>query len=623
MITQMTTTGKLNPMSAARWIGGLSPFGPIFGKELRVASRRKRNHLVRIVYLGGLLLFLLAFYASMPSYAYEGNVAYRMQQQADLAQIFFATFAIFCICCMGLIAPVLTSTAINSERLGKTLPVLLMTPITSWQIASGKLFARLLVAFLLIGLSLPVLALVRLLGGVEVSQMFAVVCLCVTFAMSCGALGLFYSTLINRAYAVILMAYATIFAIYVLAPMFYSVVGIAAGGGPRTIMAMIAFNPVMNVIVLAVPEAAFGRMGSLHWVPGMIVQLSMTFVLLVASAASLRRIARREGEPAKAATTSPTPVTEPTPEVQRAIESGTSKSVSDHPVLWRELRRPLTPGWRADAAAISLTVLMLISYGVFGYAEALFERDLQIGYALVFNGLYWLLIAVLSATAIAQEKESDTWTLLLATPISGEAIVIGKFLGIVRRMLWPTLLVVIHFGVFTIVGPLSFLSYVLLLWILITFNCVWVAVGLFLSLYLRKVTTAVVLNLMIVIILFVGVPVTLLIIGELVGMGEDLAETACWYLPYYFSIASIEGLSSRLGNWYQGTVYRSVQLPNIGQVSADEFVFAVIVIGLLHVLVAVLILLLTMSFFDRIVGRSAQEARRNRKKPLNLAPQGG
>ena len=46
------------------------------------------------------------------------------------------------------------------------------------------------------------------------------------------------------------------------------------------------------------------------------------------------------------------------------------------------------------------------------------DSELQMVYAVIFNGLYWLLVAVLSATAIAQEKESDTWTLLLTAPLS-------------------------------------------------------------------------------------------------------------------------------------------------------------------------------------------------------------
>ena len=98
-------------------------------------------------------------------------------------------FSMFCVFAMALIGPVLTSTAINEERLHKTWHVLLMTPLTAWQIVAGKLFSRLLTALTLIGLSLPVLALVRLLGGVEVQQMVGVICLCAVVALTTAALG--------------------------------------------------------------------------------------------------------------------------------------------------------------------------------------------------------------------------------------------------------------------------------------------------------------------------------------------------------------------------------------------------------------------------------------------------
>src|SRR5438046_2788789 len=58
----LTTVTRRPPLVISlpmRFLLGLSPFGPIFGKELRVAARRRRNYLLRVAYLGGLLLFLL------------------------------------------------------------------------------------------------------------------------------------------------------------------------------------------------------------------------------------------------------------------------------------------------------------------------------------------------------------------------------------------------------------------------------------------------------------------------------------------------------------------------------------------------------------------------------------
>src|SRR4051812_35465187 len=119
-------------------VAAISPFGPIFGKELRTTSRRKRTYILRSSYLILLLLTLLIAWLSVGKMSY-GGLAQRAQRQTELGAIFFAVFSFFCVITMGLIGPVLTATAIGSERLAKTLPVLLMTPINTWQIIGGKL----------------------------------------------------------------------------------------------------------------------------------------------------------------------------------------------------------------------------------------------------------------------------------------------------------------------------------------------------------------------------------------------------------------------------------------------------------------------------------------------------
>src|SRR3954453_18396613 len=91
----------------------ITPFGPIFEKELRVASRRKRNHLLRVLYLLGLFLILMLAYLTMRTNGYV-SVAARMERQNQLGMVFFACFGMFCAVAMGLIGPVLTCTAVSS-----------------------------------------------------------------------------------------------------------------------------------------------------------------------------------------------------------------------------------------------------------------------------------------------------------------------------------------------------------------------------------------------------------------------------------------------------------------------------------------------------------------------------
>src|SRR5215213_1080722 len=104
------------PALATR-IRALSPFGPIFGKELRVTARRKRSYLLRVVYLAALLLVLAAAWTGTRNAYGPTNTAARAQAQEQLGRGFFACFVGFTTIAMLVIGPVLTSTAVSSERL--------------------------------------------------------------------------------------------------------------------------------------------------------------------------------------------------------------------------------------------------------------------------------------------------------------------------------------------------------------------------------------------------------------------------------------------------------------------------------------------------------------------------
>jgi ABC-type transport system involved in multi-copper enzyme maturation permease subunit len=607
----------------------ISPFGPIFGKELRTTARRKRTYLLRVLYLGSLMLFLLLAYSTVGIRSYGAmGVAARQQQQAQLGQIFFAMFAMFGVFAMGMIGPVLTCTAVGSERVGRTLNVLLMTPITSWQIISGKLLSRLWIALTLLGLSLPVLALVRLLGSVELNQMFAVICLCVVTALVTAAIGLFFSTLMNRAYAVIMLSYATQLLLYAFGPMIAGMLladSIGPGQQKQFLGLFMASNPFAQTALMMTPSGLF--MQSPHqWLWCVAVQAALAALLVLCSAAMLRGRSRRDGGRAHAAQeilpmppaiaiAAPASAGALPPPLPGAMEpfsalpagkaprkARPARTVSDNPVLWHEVRRPLMARrWQGVVGALATVGLLLLTYAAIARSDHLSDPSNQTAFAFIFCGMVTLLTCVLSATAIAQEKESDTWSLLLTTPLPAHAIVLGKLFGVMRRLLWPMLLITGHFVLFMLMGVLPPATVLVLLWIIVSFNSVWLATGLYLSLRLKKVTFEVILNMLLPLGAYMMVPMILAILQQTLTSGTrpDLfMEWGLIYQPYVYLAYAIEHVQH---------THATLWLPVWQEASAAEFFMAVLTIGSALLLISVLMLCGLILRFNRIVKRAAQD----------------
>lgn len=619
-------------------IGGLSPLGPIFGKELRATARRKRTYLLRFLYLAVLLLVMLLTYtANRYDYGYQ-SVAMRAQKNAQMGEAFFGVFCFFSMAAMAIVGPILTATAINSERLHKTLPVLLMTPITAWQIISGKLFSRLLIALTLLALSLPVLSVVRLLGGVEIMQVVAAISICVCTVLVTASFALFLSTLMNRAYAVILLSYAFFGIVWLFVPFTLSMLMVASGGPQRMWLFtfMSAWHLPMSMALVAISERP--PFSVLHWGISCGGNIAFSAVMVLLSSLILRRMARKEHEgggkavappelmpvapipqivqEAGAAAVPPPPAGHPAPlPYQPRRKARPERTVGDNPVLWREIRRPLMARrWQSVVGLILVlclmigTYLMLLSITGSGRRSALVFAEAQIPFAIIFCIVMNVLFCVISGTAIAQEKESDTWTLLLATPMSARRIVLGKFAGLAARMLWPSILVVGHFLLFAAVGIISIKTFVILIWLLFTTNVVWLATGLYLSLRVRWVTMAIILNLLGPVVAFLLPLVGLAILGELFDRSGNWPELVGLYTPYALMTEAIDKLNPRqfdsffITNSFQG--HNSMWLPFFHSVDPSNFYEVVAVQGLAYLAATAGVVAFTIRRFDRIVGRA-------------------
>jgi ABC-type transport system involved in multi-copper enzyme maturation permease subunit len=517
--------------------------GPLFTKELRVASRRRRNYVLRVVYVGLLGLFTAVAWISVST----GSSAANIYQMSQAGKTIVSVIAWFQYLAVQLAAVVLMSTSISDEIYHRTIGSLLTTPISSLQIVLGKLASRLLQLAALVALSLPLLGIVRVFGGVPWDYVVAVACMTLTSAIFAGSVALFYSILFRRAWATILLTLATIFFLYVTLMMIFAlligVIGIWAGAWQSALGISLSLNPfeAMTVATVNMIQPGTFPVGG-HWCLTCLTMLASSFLVLLPAVLMVRKVAiRRIFGPVRhappAPPASPAPVAasaaaasrNPYVEAELAFPPGGQASprsavpppvaalrppgqraVKGSPVLWRELRVPMLPNLTLRIVAIALSGLLVgvfvLLYGILGWLD---RGGAQASFVVVYVLVGIACAAVFAATGISSEREARTLPLLLGTPLSDGHIVLAKAAGVLRRCAPVWILAALHGVVFTAV---SILAPAFLFNLAILAACVTVfltGTGLYFSARFKKTSTAVIANLAVVLFLWVVLPATL------------------------------------------------------------------------------------------------------------------
>ncbi len=191
--------------------------GPIFDKELRVSSRRRRNYSLRFFYVMILAFFVVTVWLS--NVDVQGNATVQQSRMAEAGKAIVSKVVLFQFIAIQILAAILLSNAISDELYHRTLGLLMTTPMNSFQIVMGKVLSRLLQLLQLLAITFPILAIVRVLGGVSWGYLLSSLCITLTAAIFAGSLSLLISIKNRRAYAVILQTLFLLFSFYVILPM--------------------------------------------------------------------------------------------------------------------------------------------------------------------------------------------------------------------------------------------------------------------------------------------------------------------------------------------------------------------------------------------------------------------
>ena len=531
--------------------------GPIFDKELRVSSRRKRNYAVRFAYIALLTITMVLIW--IEEVRFYGNISYRISRMARAGIHITMFIAWFQFVAAQIIAGVMLSTSISDEIYHKTLGTLMTTPITSFQIVTGKLLSKLLQTLLLIAISFPLLSVVRVFGGIPWDYVVSSLCITMSTVIFVGSLSMFYSIFTRRAYVSIILTILTLAAVFLLVPVTVLIIGVLTNihVNEKEFFSFFAHaNPyitmTINTVLMESPRGLRGYF--FNWPLACGVMLAGSAVLVSFSVALVRKVALRQatGQPdifsgkrnKKANKDADMP------------KISSIRRVTFSPVLWKETCSPLF-GKRKILfiIAILLSVLIILGfYAVAAHENALDDEDFHVVMAIIFFSVGLLFTIILPANCITSEKESRSWHLLLATTLTEWQIVFGKIAGAFRRCFPSWCYLFAHIIIFTLFGfihPLGLLQTII---IVFGVGALLTGSGLYFSTVFKRTTTAVIVNFIFAAVLWAGIPfftAMVSVIGRFHDFG-DFVEVYCNSIPYVQAAVSMDMTANGFNNLTSG-----------------------------------------------------------------------
>ncbi len=430
--------------------------GPIFGKELRVASRQRKYYWLRLAYVCLLVAVIFHFWHMIVQIGGGGSGVGQVARLGATGVRVIVTIVWFQFLTAQVLAIVLLSDAISSEVRQRTLEGLLLTPTGAVQIVLGKLFGRLLHVVLFLAISVPVLGVARAFGGVPWD--YVVSGLCITFCVTllAGSLSLYYSIRYRQAHlALWKVAY---WYVILCGGDILNLLRWARSAGAHTPLSGLSLISPFSALLARTQVVLTGPTAG--WTPAplawhCLLILTVAVIVLVSAVRQVRGIARDPtlGLEGGALPHPTAPPLDPWQAMKRVWAERMTQRVQGPPVVWKELRAPLF--WTRSQMWLHLGLWVAIG-GPIVALIILADPNLRGFLSEVAWVLQWVLfirLGVVATGAVTREKEAGTWAVLLATPLEDSEIVQGKALAALRRNLALLMPLLVIYGVMSLLRP--------------------------------------------------------------------------------------------------------------------------------------------------------------------------
>jgi ABC-type transport system involved in multi-copper enzyme maturation permease subunit len=528
--------------------------GPVLDKELRVSSRRKRTYLLRTLYLVLLMLVIIIFWAEEVAPRRSYSVIYQASRMSTAGLVITAIVIWFQFIIAQLVMGVSLSNAISDEVNHKTLGTLMTTPITSFQIVFGKLFSKLLIVLQLVAISFPMLGVIRVFGGVPWMFVLSSLYLTITAAIVVGSISLLWSIFCRRAYQSIIATVLTVGVLFGLSALFFALL-VELFEWYKTVNEQSLFNiffftnPYVTYIVNTISFVDPSGTGKfvIHWFANGLIMLAFSLILLLLATVFVRRAALTQIAGSRSAD-----VPKKKKRPKEALYSHKLRSVTGSPVLWKEMCLPLFSRHRKIIVLLIIASLgiLFLSYLLLNADSPRNLRDEEVHffYISVFVGLGVLFSLIIPATVISSEKESRSWMILLATPLTARQIVWAKFLGSLRRCFPAWSFLFLHMIIFVASGIIRPLALVQMPMIFLGTIAFCAATGVYFSHRFKHTTTAVIWNFSFAAAIWLVLPFVIAITSDVLRFRyiERLINQYMDTNPFVQAIVVIDG---NIGSW--------------------------------------------------------------------------
>jgi ABC-type transport system involved in multi-copper enzyme maturation permease subunit len=434
------------------------------------------------------------------------SVVYQVSRMSETGKYIITTIIWFQFIVIQLIAIAMLSNAISDELYHRTLGLLMTTPISSLQIVVGKLFSKLLQLVLLLAITLPLLAIIRVMGGVPWGYVVSSLCITLTAAIFVGSVSMILSINSRHSHSVIVRTVFICLLFYLGPPIVAHILQFAYQVRIVSEATLFYVNPFIILGFASRSMLSPVSVGfALSWPLHCLIMLGLSTILLAFSTVLIRKVGLRQatGQAGIFLTRKERRIANRNLNRKSSNDAtGWIKTVKGPPVIWKEVINLWIKSSRLWAVLTTILAVIILAfiYGYCAYMGFLDSEETHIVFILVYFFFGLLRTATSAATSITSEKEAQTWPILLITPLTERQIVFGKIIGSCFGGWAFWLLLAAHILVFSLAGCIPPAALLPLALLIVSSTLLVSTIGVFFSSCFKRSSISASINL----VLFLG-----------------------------------------------------------------------------------------------------------------------